>query len=117
MARANLPSSTTPAFQPLRLCAVVLAAGAVAACAGPQVRSLGNGDGPAAYELRASRLAEIEAQAAGLCPNGYQLLRQAQRFVDPTPHDNAAMQWLQHTADWVSGMPGSQAQATIVCRG
>lgn len=104
-------------MHPPRLFAFALGALVVAGCAGPQVRSLGNGDGPAAYELRGSRWVELEAQATTLCPNGYQLLRQAQRFAQPQPQDNAATQWLQQAGDWVSGMPGNEAQATIVCSG
>lgn len=97
--------------------AFALSALASAGCAGPQVRSLGNGNGPAAYELRGSRSVDIEAEAAKLCTHGYQLLRQAQRLARPEPQDNAATQWLQHAADWISGLPGNEAQATIVCRG
>ena len=100
-----------------RLFALVLSVLAVAGCTGPQVRSLGNGDGPAAYELRGGRLAEVEAEATKLCAHGYLLLRQGQRFARPEPQDNAATRWLQHAADWLSGMPGNEAQATIVCRG
>jgi hypothetical protein len=97
--------------------AFLLGALVVAGCAGPQVRSLGNGDGPAAYELRGSRWVEVEAQATTLCPTGYQLLRHAQRFAQAQPQDNAATQWLQRSANWLSGMPGNEAQATIVCSG
>jgi hypothetical protein len=87
------------------------------ACGGPQVRTLGNGDGPPAFELRGSNLAELKAEAARLCANGYAVLRSSQNFSPLDDPDNAAKQWLQQAGDWVSGMPGSQAQATVVCRG
>lgn len=104
-------------MKPLRLFAIALAVPAITGCSGPQVRRLGNGDGPAAYELRGARSAELEAEAAKLCADGYTLLRQGQRFARPEPHDSAATQWLQQAGDWLSGMPGNEAQATIVCRG
>jgi hypothetical protein len=33
------------------------------------------------------------------------------------PEDNAGTRWLQQAGDWLSGMPGNQAQATVQCRG
>jgi hypothetical protein len=86
------------------------------ACSGPQVRTLGNGGGPPAYELRGPSTAAIEAEAARLCARGYQVLRAGGRYARPEPEDNAATQWLQQAGDWLSGMPGNEAQATIVCR-
>ncbi len=100
----------------LRLCLVVIGLAAVAACSGPQVRSLGNGGGPPAYELRGSSLAAIDAEAGKLCARGYWVLRHGGNFARPEPDDNPATQWLQQAGDWLSGMPGNQAQATIVCR-
>jgi len=101
----------------MRPCLVAFVVAAAAACAGPQVRSLGNGAGPPAYELRGDSLASIEAEAAKLCAHGYALQRAAQRYARPEPDANAAAQWLQQAGDWLSGMPGNQAQATVVCRG
>jgi hypothetical protein len=95
----------------------LLAFAAIAACSGPQVRSLANGGGPPAFELRGDSMAAIEAEAGRLCARGWDLLRQSQRYARPEPDDNAATQWLQQAGDWLSGMPGNQAQATIVCRG
>jgi len=86
------------------------------ACSGPHVRTLGNGDDPPAYTLRGDSLAQIEAEATRLCSRGYMLLRSAQSYARPEPDDNAAAQWLQQAGDWLSGMAGNQAQATIVCR-
>jgi hypothetical protein len=94
-----------------------LAVVSIAACSGPQVRSLASGGGAPAYELRGHSMAAIEAEAGRLCARGYDLLRQSQRYARPEPEDNAATQWLQQAGDWLSGMPGNQAQATIVCRG
>lgn len=87
-----------------------------AACSGPSVRTLGNGDGAPAYALRGDNLAQIEAEAARLCSRGYVLLRSAQSYAPPQPEDNAGTQWLQQAGNWLSGMPGNQAQATILCR-
>jgi len=85
------------------------------ACSGPQVRSLANGTGPSAYELRGPSLAAIELEAARLCGKGYEVLRQSQRYAPPEGEDNATSQWLLQAGDWLSGMPGNQAQATVVC--
>jgi hypothetical protein len=101
----------------LRLSLVVTALAAVTACSGPQVRSLGNGGGPPAYELRGDSVAAIEAEAGKLCTHGYDVLRQGASFVRPEPDDNSGTQFLQQAGDWLSGMPGNRAQATIVCRG
>jgi hypothetical protein len=80
------------------------------------VRTLANGGGPPAYELRGTSRAEIEAEANRLCARGYAVLRDGARFVHPEPDDNPATQWLLQAGDWLSGMPGNEAQATIVCR-
>ncbi len=101
----------------LRLCLSAAIAASGAACSGPQVRSLGNGGGPPAYELRGDSLAAIEAEAGKLCARGYDVLRRSQRFARVEPDDNAGTQFLQQAGDWLSGMPGNGAQATIVCRG
>jgi hypothetical protein len=101
----------------LRLSLVVTALAAVTACSGPQVRSLGNGGGPPAYELRGDSVAAIEAEAGKLCARGYDVLRHGASFARPEPDDNSGTQFLLQAGDWLSGMPGNRAQATIVCRG
>lgn len=93
----------------------VLAAAAVAACSGPIVRSVATGGSQAAYELRGQQLEQLHAQAKRLCPHGFRILRQAQRFQQPQPDGNAAAPWLQQAGDWLSGMPGNEAQATVLC--
>jgi hypothetical protein len=100
----------------LRLSLVVFGLAAVVACSGPQVRVLGNGGGPPAYELRGSSLAALDAEAGKLCAHGYNVLRHGASFARPEPDDNGGTQFLQQAGDWLSGMPGNQAQATIVCR-
>jgi hypothetical protein len=95
---------------------VALLGSALAGCSGPQVRTLGTGGGPPAYELRGASLAELQAEAARLCGNGYTVLRQAQRFASLQGDDNAGTQWLQQAGYWLQGMPGNQAQATVQCR-
>jgi hypothetical protein len=85
-------------------------------CAGPQVRSLGTGGGAPAYQMRGQNLPAIESEAARLCVKGYDLLRQSQSYARPEPDDNAGTQWLQQAGEWLAGMPGNQAQATVVCR-
>lgn len=100
----------------VRRIALVAVACGLAACTGPQVRTLANGGGPPAYELRGPSRAQIEAEAAKLCAQGYEVLRAGARFVRPEPDDNPATQWLLQAGDWLSGMPGNEAQATIVCR-
>lgn len=99
-----------------RLILAALATLSIAACSGPQVRSLGNGDGTPAYVLRGSSLAAIEAEAARLCSRGYELLRSSQNFATSQLDDNAGSQFLLDAGAWLSGMPSNQAQATIVCR-
>jgi hypothetical protein len=87
----------------------------IAGCAGPQVRSLGHGNGAPAYQLRGSSLEAIEAEAHKLCSRGFQWVRVSQTFARPEPDDNPATQWLLQAGDWLSGMPGNQAQATVIC--
>jgi len=99
----------------LRL-SLIVGVAAVAACSGPQVRIVGNGGGAPAYELRGSSLAAIDAEAGKLCARGYEVLRHGASFARPEPDDNGSAQFLQQAGDWLSGMPGNQAQATIVCR-
>ena len=101
----------------MRLSLVVIGLAAAAGCSGPQVRVLGNGGGPPAYELRGSSQAALEAEADRICARGYQVLRAGGRYARPEPDDNPATQWLLQAGDWLSGMPGNQAQATIVCKG
>jgi hypothetical protein len=98
-----------------RLIPAALACACIAGCAGPQVRTLGNGSGPRAYQLHGSSLAAIEAEAHKLCSHGFQWVRVSQNFVRPEPEDNAATQWLLQAGDWLSGMPSNQAQATVIC--
>jgi hypothetical protein len=86
-------------------------------CAGPQVRSIGTGGAAPAYELRGTDSAALELEAARLCSGGYTVLRQTRRYSPPMPEDNAGTRWLQQAGDWLSGMPGNQAQATVQCRG
>jgi hypothetical protein len=96
----------------LALSSLLLAAG----CGGPQVRTLGTGGGPAAYELRAASAGQLHAQAERLCPGGYRVLREAVATTAATgdaPIDRA----LGAAGQWLAGEPFDQAQATIVCRG
>ena len=86
------------------------------ACSGPQVRSVGTGGGALAFELRGQDMAAIDAEASRLCAKGYEVLRQSVSFRPTPPSDNDAAKWLQPVGDWLSGMPGNQAQATVVCR-
>jgi hypothetical protein len=99
-----------------RLMLLTIASLWLGGCSGPQVRSLGNGGGAPAYELRGTSLAAIEAEAQRLCGKGYELLRPAQSFARPEPDDNPGTQWLQQAGDWLAGMPGNRAQATVLCR-
>lgn len=101
--------------RPVLACAAI-AAPLLSGCAGPQVRTLANGAGPPAYELRGASLAAIETEVQRLCPRGFDTLRASQSFARPEPDDNAASQWLKDAGDWLSGMPGDQAQATVICR-
>lgn len=101
----------------MRRIVAILALCLPAACSGPQVRTLANGGGPPAFEMRGSSLAAIELEAARRCARGYDVVRAAERYARAEPDDNAATQWLQQAGDWLSGMPGNEAQATIVCRG
>ena len=55
-------------------------------------------------------LAALEAEAARLCSHGFQVLRVSQNFARPEPDDNGGTQFLQQAGDWLSGMPGNQAQ-------
>jgi len=101
---------------PPRLLFVALALLSISACSGPQVRSVGNGHGAPAYELRGSSLAALEAEAARLCSRGYYVLRSAQNVTSPEGEDSAGAQFLLEAGAWLSGMPGNQAQAMVLCR-
>jgi hypothetical protein len=85
-------------------------------CSGPQVRSVGTGGGALAFELRGQDMAAIDAEASRLCVRGYDVLRQSVSFSPVQPSDNDAAKWLQPAGAWLSGMPGNQAQATVICR-
>ena len=86
------------------------------ACSGPQVRSIGTGGGALAFELRGQDMAAIDAEATRLCVKGYEVLRQSVSFSPVQPSDSDAAKWLQPAGAWLSGMPGNQAQATVICR-
>jgi len=101
---------------PHLLILAALAALSLNACSGPQVRSLGNAGGAPAYELRGTSLSAIEAEASRLCSRGFEVLRSSQNFATSDLDDNAGRQFLLDAGAWLSGMPGNQAQATIVCR-
>jgi hypothetical protein len=99
-----------------RLILAAVALLSIAGCSGPQVRSVGNGGGAPAYELRGSSLAALEAEAARLCSRGYLVLRSSQNATRPEGEDSAGAQFLLEAGAWLSGMPGNQAQATVLCR-
>jgi len=99
-----------------RLILAAVALLSIAACSGPQVRSVGNGGGAPAYELRGTSLAALEAEAARLCSRGYFVLRSSQNVTRPEGEDSAGAQFLLEAGAWLSGMPGNQAQATVLCR-
>jgi hypothetical protein len=99
-----------------RLTLMAIAGMCLGGCSGPQVRTLGTGGASQAYELRGTSLAALEAEAARLCGKGFEVLRQSQSVARPEPDDNPGTQWLQQAGDWLAGMPGNQAQATVVCR-
>lgn len=107
---------TIGAVKLIRLMAAAVFTLGAAGCSGPNVRTLGNGDGAPAFELRGDSLAQIEAEAGRLCSRGYVLVRSAQSYAPTQPDDNAATQWFQQAGFWLSGMAGNQAQATILCR-
>jgi hypothetical protein len=106
----------SPTVNTLRLTLAALATLSIAGCSGPQVRTLGNGGGAPAYELRGTSLSAIEAEAARLCSRGFEVLRSSQNFTTSELEDNAGSRFLLDAGAWLSGMPGNQAQATIVCR-
>lgn len=95
---------------------VVIASLVLCACSSPQVRTLGTGGGAPAFELHGQNMAMLDNEARRLCSQGYMVLRQSQNFSPPAQGDSEAAQWLQDAGDWVSGMPGNQAQATVQCR-
>jgi hypothetical protein len=93
-----------------------IAALSLAGCSGPQVRSVGNGGGAPAYELRGPSLAALEAEAYRLCGRGYDVLRSSQNVTRPEGEDSAGAQFMLDAGAWLSGMPGNQAQVTVICR-
>jgi hypothetical protein len=99
-----------------RLILTAIAFLSLGACSGPQVRSVGNGGGVPAYELRGTSLAALEAEAQLLCGRGYDVLRSSQNVTRPEGEDGAGAQFMLDAGAWLSGMPGNQAQATVLCR-
>lgn len=89
---------------------------ALSGCGGPQVRSLAAPDGVTAFELRGRDSAALDEQARRLCAKGYEVLRRSASFGSQQGSDGETLAWLQPAAEWISGMPPNQAQATIVCR-
>jgi hypothetical protein len=85
-------------------------------CSGPQVRSLAAAEGVTAFELRGRDSAELDVEARRLCAKGYDVLRRSASFGSQQGTDGESAAWLQPAAEWLSGMPPNQAQATIVCR-
>jgi hypothetical protein len=105
-------------LKPTLACAIIVFGSLLLpGCSGPQVRSVGSGGGALVFELRGSDIAAIDAEAARLCTRGYDVLRQSMRYSPPQPSDDDSTRWLQQVGDWLSGMPGNQAQATVQCRG
>lgn len=78
-----------------------------------EVRSQAASGAAAAYELRGSNLQSLQAEAARLCPNGSQVLRQWQRFERAEADAGFVRRW---TVDLVDS-PRSQAQLQVVCQG
>lgn len=97
-----------------RMGLATLVVGAVAGCAPLQVRSVSADPRAPAYELRGPSMAHLLAEAARLCPQGYDLPRQTQSQTRlsgeylPTRWWNTAAAWLDD--DEV------QAQLSVVCK-
>jgi hypothetical protein len=103
---------------PTRHVALLVATLACASgCSGPQVRRLGNGSGPPAYQLAGASTGEIDVQARRLCPGGHVVLSAGVQATLPAADDNGPTQGAIAAGQWLAGLPGNVAQATIVCAG
>lgn len=93
---------------------VGLAASLVAACASPRmdIRPQISASGQAAYELRGTNLAVLQAEVQRLCPKGADVLRQTQRYERPETEPGFVKRWTVELLD----APHTEAQMQVVCR-
>jgi hypothetical protein len=100
----------------LRLSLVVIGLPLSLSLLGPQVRAWAMAAGRRPTNCAAAAWRRSRPRPASCAARGYEVLRHGASFARPEPDDNGGTQFLQQAGDWLSGMPGNQAQATIVCR-
>lgn len=99
---------------------LLLAACAVAALGGcasrVEVRSLATGRAElAAYELRGAEPEDLLRTAQRLCPQGGEILHQAQRGRPSEPSTNVALRWARAAGDTLDP-PQREAQLRLLCK-
>lgn len=100
------------------LAALAAAAALAGGCASRvEVRSLATGRSDiSAYELRGSALPALQASAQRLCPQGGEILQQAQRAAVTEPESGALGRWVRAIGDSLEPPPRG-AQLLLLCRG
>ena len=86
----------------------------LSACASPRmdVRPQISANGQAAYELRGTNLAVLQAEVQRLCPKGADVLRQTQRYEKVETEPGFVRRWTIGLLE----SPPSEAQMQVVCR-
>lgn len=101
----------------LSMLSLALAPALLAGCAtAVDLRSVGTGGGPAAFELRGTSLAELDVQAKQLCPHGHQVFAEWQRQQAGNGEDSNSFQhgWIK-ASQWTGTLAEDEAQMTIQC--
>lgn len=91
-----------------------LGLGVVAGCAALHVRSVSSDPRAPAYELRGPSMAHLQAEAARLCPQGYDQPRQAQ-VQTRLSGEYAPTRWWNTAAAWLDD-DEVQVQLSVVCK-
>jgi hypothetical protein len=86
----------------------------LSACAQVQVSSVSPDAKRPVYELRGATLVALQAQAAQLCPQGFEVLRQSSTDIKQ-PGEFRVVNWWNQAMTWV-GNDDRQAQMAVSCQ-
>ena len=98
----------------IRLGLATMGVGAMVGCAPLQVRSVSADPRVPAYELRGPSMAHLLAEAARLCPQGYDSPRQTQSQTRLSG-EHLPTRWWNTAAAWLDD-DEVQAQLSVVCK-
>jgi hypothetical protein len=88
----------------------------LAGCASMAVHRVANAGPEAAYELEGTSLAQLDVEAARLCPQGYDTRRQWQSYQRLNNDEPFYMRWWNRVSDTVNTPTNGKAQLAIVCK-